>query len=91
MRNSLLWVYEGLTEYWGRVIAARAGLRNTQDTLDAFALDAAIAAARVGRTWKSLQDSNNDPLYMAGHPVAWSPGATGSGARTTTRKACCSG
>jgi len=71
VRNSLLWVYEGLTEYWGRVLAARAGLRSPQDTLDALALDAAIASARVGRAWKSLQDSNNDPLYMAGHPVAW--------------------
>ncbi|MEP7043482.1 MAG: M61 family peptidase [Dokdonella sp.] len=71
MRNSLLWVYEGLTEYWGRVIAARAGLRSRRDTLDAFALDAAIAKARVGREWKSLQDSNNDPLYVAGHPIAW--------------------
>jgi predicted metalloprotease with PDZ domain len=71
MRGSLLWVYEGLTEYWGRVLAARASLRSRQDTLDAFALDAAIASARVGRAWKSLQDSNNDPLYMAGHPIAW--------------------
>ena len=71
VRNSLLWVYEGLTEYWGRVLAARAGLRSAQETLDAFALDAAVASARVGRAWKSLQDSNNDPLYMAGHPVAW--------------------
>ncbi len=70
-RDSLLWVYEGLTEYWGRVLAARAGLRSPEDTLDAFALDAAIASARVGRAWKSLQDSTNDPLYMAGHPVAW--------------------
>jgi predicted metalloprotease with PDZ domain len=71
VRNSLLWVYEGLTEYWGRVLAARAGLRSPRDTLDALALDAAVASARVGRAWKSLQDSNNDPLYMAGHPVAW--------------------
>lgn len=71
MRNSLLWVYEGLTEFWGRVLGARAGLRTQQDTLDQIALDAATAARRIGRSWKSLQDSTNDPLFVAGHPIDW--------------------
>ena len=71
MRDSLLWVYEGQTEFWGRVLAARSGQRTRQETLDKLALDAAVVDARVGRSWKTLQDSNNDPLYMAGHPVTW--------------------
>lgn len=71
MRNSLLWVYEGQTELWGRVLGARAGLRTQQDTLDQIALDAATAARRIGRSWKSLQDSTNDPLFVAGHPIDW--------------------
>jgi len=71
MRDSLLWVYEGQTEFWGRVLAARSGQRTRQETLDKLALDAAVVDARVGRSWKTLQDSNNDPLYMAGHSVAW--------------------
>lgn len=36
----MLWVYEGQTEFWGRVLAARSGLRTIQQTLDQFALDA---------------------------------------------------
>jgi predicted metalloprotease with PDZ domain len=69
--GSLLWVYEGQTEFWGRVLAARAGLRDTQQTLDKLALDAATVAHRDGRSWKNLQDSTNDAIYMAGHHVAW--------------------
>ncbi len=71
VRDSLLWVYEGQTEFWGRVLAARSGLRSRQQTLDALAVDAATAQARTGRAWKSLQDSTSDPLFMAGHSVPW--------------------
>ncbi|HKT26734.1 M61 family peptidase [Dyella sp.] len=69
--GSLLWVYEGQTEFWGRVLAARSGLRDRQQTLDKLALDASIVADRDGRSWKNLQDSTNDAIYMAGHHVAW--------------------
>lgn len=69
--GSLLWVYEGQTEFWGRVLAARAGLRDRQQTLDKIALDANVVANRRGRTWKTLQDSTNDAVYMAGHSVVW--------------------
>ena len=37
MRDSLLWVYEGQTQYWGYVLAARSGLMTKQQTLDAIA------------------------------------------------------
>jgi predicted metalloprotease with PDZ domain len=68
---SLLWVYEGQTEFWGRVLAARSGLRTMQETLDKLALDSAAVAERPGRSWKNLQDSDLDPIYMPGHAVAW--------------------
>jgi predicted metalloprotease with PDZ domain len=71
MRDSLLWVYEGQTEFWGRVLAARAGMRTFADTLDALAIDAAIVAARPGRSWKSLADSSLDPLSAIGQVVVW--------------------
>ncbi|MEO8672371.1 MAG: M61 family peptidase [Tahibacter sp.] len=71
MRTRLLWVYEGQTEFWGRVLAARSGLRSRQETLDKLALDAAVVARRPGRNWKSLSDSTNDPLFMIGQTVAW--------------------
>jgi predicted metalloprotease with PDZ domain len=41
MRNSLLWVYEGQTQYWGYVLAARAGLVTKEQALDALAGTAA--------------------------------------------------
>lgn len=69
--DSLLWVYEGQTEFWGRILAARSGLRNKRETLDKLALDAAVVANRPGRAWKTLEDSSYDPTYMAGHPVGW--------------------
>jgi predicted metalloprotease with PDZ domain len=71
VQDSLLWVYEGQTEFWGRVLTARAGLRSYAETLDRLAMDADLVANRKGRAWKSLEDSTNDPLYMAGHPIAW--------------------
>lgn len=69
--GSLLWVYEGQTQFWGRVLAARAGLRTRQQTLGKFAMDAALVANRKGRAWKTLADSTNDASYMAMHHVAW--------------------
>ncbi len=68
---SLLWVYEGQTEFWGRVLAARSGMRSLQETLDKLALDAALVANRSGRGWKNLGDSTLDALYMPGHSPAW--------------------
>jgi predicted metalloprotease with PDZ domain len=70
-RNSLLWVYEGQTEFWGRVLAARSGMRTLQQTLDKLALDAASVQAHVGRAWKDLQDTTNDPIYVSGRDTVW--------------------
>ena len=71
VRGSLLWVYEGQTEFWGRILAGQLGLRTRQQTLDALAVDAANAVARTGRQWKSLRDTTNDPLYMPGRRMQW--------------------
>jgi len=69
--GSLLWVYEGQTEFWGRILAARADLRTRQQTLDRLALDADFVAGRKRRAWKDLQDSSSDAIYMAKHHVTW--------------------
>jgi predicted metalloprotease with PDZ domain len=63
MRNSLLWVYEGMTEYWGIVLAARSGLWSEAYTRDALALIAAsFGDQRPGREWRSLGDTTNQPI-----------------------------
>ncbi|MBW6527810.1 hypothetical protein KZ813_13260 [Sphingomonas sp. RHCKR7] len=69
--GSLLWVYEGRTEFWGRVLAARAHLRSKQETLDRLALDAAEVSQRRGRAWRSLADDVNYPAFMLRQPVRW--------------------
>ncbi|MBI3348836.1 MAG: hypothetical protein HY020_16710 [Burkholderiales bacterium] len=72
MRNGLLWMYEGQTEFWSRVIAARAGLRSVQDTLDLLAIDAASVETRAGRAWKNLADSALDPAMLnRGLSMSW--------------------
>jgi predicted metalloprotease with PDZ domain len=71
MRDSLLWVYEGQTEYWGKVLAPRAGLWTKQQALDAIALDAATYQNRIGRQWRPLQDTTNDPITTMRRPIPW--------------------
>lgn len=71
IRNGMLWSYEGQTEFWGRVLAARSGLRSQQETLDKLALDAATVQAMNGRAWKPLRDTTNDPLYMSSRTAVW--------------------
>jgi len=69
--DSMLWVYEGQTQFWGEVLAARLGHRSRQDTLDQWAYEAAMMLARKGRAWKSLADSSLDPVFDAGHHITW--------------------
>ena len=70
-RDSLLWVYEGQTQFWGQVLAARSGLWSRQQALDAVADDAASMQAETGRLWRPLQDTTNDPVINARRPQAW--------------------
>jgi len=57
MIGDLLWVYEGLTEYLGNVLTARSGLWTPEQYRDALAFTAANMEARVGRTWRPLEDT----------------------------------
>ncbi len=57
MKGELLWVYEGLTNYLGEVLAPRAGLATTQDYFDRLAGQAAMLDRQYGRTWRPLEDT----------------------------------
>ncbi|AXC15317.1 PDZ domain family protein [Acidisarcina polymorpha] len=57
MRGNLLWVYEGLTQYLGDVLAARSGIETAAQYRDALAQSAATFDLRPGRTWRDLQDT----------------------------------
>jgi len=70
-RDSLLWVYEGQTQFWGQILAARSGLWSKQEALDAIALDADDMQRAIGRTWRPLQDTTNDPIINERRPQSW--------------------
>ena len=71
MRNDLLWVYEGLTQYWGYVLTARSGLRSPQDTRDLIAAIAAGYEIDPGREWRPLIDTTNQEILSERRPVSW--------------------
>ena len=71
LQNSLLWVYEGQTQYFGQVLAARSGLTSKQQALDSLAMTAATFDTRVGRQWRALQDTANDPIISQRQPKGW--------------------
>jgi predicted metalloprotease with PDZ domain len=57
MRGDLLWVYEGLTEYMGWVLAARSDTITADLNRQFLALSAASLDNRAGREWRSLADT----------------------------------
>jgi len=57
MKDDLLWVYEGLTEYLGEVLSGRCGLRNAEQCRESVALVAAGLENRPGRKWRPLADT----------------------------------
>lgn len=72
MRDDLLWVYEGQTQFWGYVLGARSGLYSKDETLDAIAAIAAGMDLRTGRAWRPLIDTTHDPIIAARRPKPWS-------------------
>ena len=71
MQDSLLWVYEGQTQYWGEVLAARSGLWTRQQALDQLALTAAYFEIQGGRRWRALEDTTKDPIINPRRPMPW--------------------
>ncbi len=71
-QNTLLWVYEGQTEYWGDVLTARSGLASKDDILVTVAENAAFYDNQPGREWRPLQDVNNHNLlgYRTSNPYS---------------------
>ncbi len=73
MGNSLLWVYEGQTQFWGEVMASRSGLWNTEQTQDMLAYVAATYdKGRPGlASWRNVQDTTNDPVIAQRRPLPY--------------------
>ncbi len=71
MQDSLLWVYEGATSYWGHVLGARSGLVDASQMREGLAATAALYDHRVGRNWRSLADTTNEPIINRRRPLGW--------------------
>jgi predicted metalloprotease with PDZ domain len=57
MQGDLLWVYEGLTEYLGEILAPRSELWTPEDYRERLAQTAASLDSTFGRTWRPLEDT----------------------------------
>ena len=71
MRGDLLWVYEGLTNYLGEVLAARSGLWEPDDYRNRLAAAAAEMDNSRGRRWRSLQDTAISASLLYGSSPEW--------------------
>lgn len=71
MGDSLLWVYEGQTQFWGYVLQARSGLVSKADTLDQLAATAAYYDTAPAKAWRAVADTTNDPTIAQRAPKAW--------------------
>jgi predicted metalloprotease with PDZ domain len=71
IRNSLMWVYEGLTQYWGEILTVRSGQVTVADHRGSLALTAATLAIRRGREWRPVSDTTRDPVIAARSPLPW--------------------
>ncbi|MGV9010794.1 M61 family metallopeptidase [Brevundimonas sp.] len=78
-QNSLMWVYEGQTEYWGDVLGARSGLVTKEEAIANLAEVAGFYDQQPGRQWRALQDTNNHNLlgYRTTNP--WPSWMRGTG------------
>ncbi len=71
MKGDLLWVYEGLTQYLGMVLPARAGLWTPEQFREEAAAVAADLDHSTGRTWRPLQDTATAAQLLYGASPNW--------------------
>lgn len=71
MNGEMLWVYEGLTQYLGFVLAARSGIRTPEEAREQLALVAADLDANRGRAWRPLVDTGTHAQELYEARRAW--------------------
>jgi predicted metalloprotease with PDZ domain len=70
-QGDLLWVYEGMTQYLGNVLAARAGLKSQEQYRDLLALVAANLDTKPGREWRTTEDTAISSSVLRSNNAAW--------------------
>jgi predicted metalloprotease with PDZ domain len=71
-QGDLLWVYEGMTQYLGNVLAARSGLKSQEQYRDLLAISAANLDNKTGREWRSTEDTAISSSILRALTPAWS-------------------
>ena len=68
--TDMLWVYEGLTDYYGNVLAARAGTWSHDNFRDNLAYTSAMLMG-PGRNWRPLQDTADAAQVLDYSTMYW--------------------
>ncbi|WP_269792591.1 peptidase M61 [Stenotrophomonas sp. Iso1] len=72
MHNDELWMYEGQTQYWAVVLAARSGLWKPDYAMAMLAQLQANYTSQPGRQWRDLHDTvHQGILDFNDKPQAW--------------------
>ena len=70
-QGAMLWVYEGMTQYLGNVLAARSGLKSQAEYRDLLALSAANLDYTPGRQWRPTEDTAVAASILRAPNEAW--------------------
>ena len=71
MDGSLLWVYEGMTQFWGEVLPVRSRLVAAQDYREVLAAQAGDFDIEVGNHWRPLADTAVAAQILYDAPISW--------------------
>ena len=71
-QGSLLWVYEGMTQYLGNVLGARSGLKSQAAYRDLLAASAAQLDYKSGRIWRPTEDTATAASILRSDGPTWS-------------------
>jgi predicted metalloprotease with PDZ domain len=71
-KGDLLWVYEGMTQYWGDVLATRAAFRTPEGYREVLAFSAARLDTKPGRAWRNVEDTAISSQSLRGGSPYWS-------------------
>jgi predicted metalloprotease with PDZ domain len=77
MDGSLLWVYEGLTNFWGDVLPVRAGLAKPERYREMLAAVVGGYDIQPGNRWRPLADTAVAAQRLFASPMAWSSSRRG--------------
>lgn len=68
MKGGLLWVYEGMTQYYGTILSGRIGSWTPERLRENLAWVAAYLDQRKGRAWRNLEDTAVSAQLLYGSP-----------------------